>query len=62
MKNVETRWAVYDDGLRVWDNGKLIAVLPTSDFKYILSDLALWLRHNDKEGGKRWLGLNSFYH
>ena len=29
------RWAVYDDGLKVWDNGKLIAVIPTSDFKYI---------------------------
>ncbi len=43
------RWAVYDEGLKIWDNGKLIAVIPTSDFKYIFSDLALWLRHNSEE-------------
>ena len=46
------RWAVYDDGLKIWDNGKLIAVIPTSDFKYIFSDLALWLRDNDTERQK----------
>ena len=47
MKDVKTRWAVYDDGLRVWYDGELVAKISTEDFKYILADLALWLRHND---------------
>jgi hypothetical protein len=47
MKNSKMRWAVYDDGLRIWDNGELIAKIPPKDFKYLLSDLALWLSHKD---------------
>jgi hypothetical protein len=49
MKDVKTRWAVYDDGLKVWYDGELVAKIHTSEFKYILADLALWLRHNNGE-------------
>jgi len=49
MKDVKTRWAVYDDGLRVWYDGELVANIHPDDFKHILSDLALWLRHNGEE-------------
>ena len=49
MKDVKTRWAVYDDGLKVWYDGELVAKIDTSEFKYILADLALWLRHNNGE-------------
>ncbi len=47
MKDVKTRWAVYDDGLKIWFNGVLVAVVEPSEFKHMVSDLALWLRHND---------------
>ena len=50
VKNAQTTWAVYDDGLKVWYDGELVAKIDSSQFKYILADLALWLRHNDKEG------------
>ena len=49
MKDVKTRWAVYDDGLKIWFNGVLVAVVEPSEFKHMVSDLALWLRHNDAE-------------
>ena len=49
MKDVRTRWAVYDDGLKVWYDGELVAKIHPSEFKYILADLALWLRHNNGE-------------
>jgi len=49
MKDVRTRWAVYDDGLKVWYDGELVAKIHTSEFKYILADLALWLKHNNGE-------------
>ena len=44
MKDVKTRWAVYDDGLKIWYNGKLIAEIHPDDFPYLLSDLAMYLR------------------
>ena len=47
MKDVKTRWAVYDDGLKIWFNNVLVAVIEPSEFKHMVSDLALWLRHND---------------
>ena len=47
VKNVQTRWAVYDEGLKVWHDGELVAKIDPSQFKYILADLALWLRHNE---------------
>ena len=42
-------WAIYNEGMKVWKDGKLMAIIPCSQFKYILSDLALWLRHNNEE-------------
>ena len=44
MKDVKTRWAVYDDGLKIWYNGKLIAEIHPDEFPYLLSDLAIYLR------------------
>ena len=44
VKDVKTRWAVYDDGLKIWYNGKLIAEIHPDEFKYLLSDLAMHLR------------------
>ena len=51
MKDVKTRWAVYDEGLKVWYDGELVALpkIDPSQFKYILAELALWLKHNSKE-------------
>jgi len=40
LKDVKTRWAVYDDSLRIWYNGKLVAKIDASEFKYMLKDLA----------------------
>lgn len=47
MKDVKTRWSVYDDGLKIWDNGQLIAKIHPSEFKYLLADLAAWLKYNE---------------
>jgi len=49
VKDVKTRWAVYDDGLKIWFDGELVAKIDPSEFKHMVSDLALWLRHNDAE-------------
>jgi hypothetical protein len=48
-KDVKTRWAVYDDCLKVWYDGELVAKIHPSEFKYLMSELALWLRHNNSE-------------
>jgi len=52
MKDVRTRWSVYDDGLKVWYDGELVAKIHPSEFKYLLADLALWLKHNNGEDQK----------
>ena len=49
MKDVKTRWAVYDDGLKVWYDGELVAKIDPSEFKYLLAELAVYLRHYDSE-------------
>lgn len=49
MKDTGTRWFVSDEGMKVWRHGELVATIHKSDFKYVLSDLALWLRHNNGE-------------
>jgi len=49
VKDVKTRWAVYDDGLKIWFDGELVAKIDPSEFKHMVSDLALWLRHNNAE-------------
>ena len=48
-KDVRTRWAVYDDCLKVWYDGELVAKIHPSEFKYLMSELALWLRYNDSK-------------
>ena len=50
VKDVKTRWAVYDDGLKIWFNGVLVAVIDPSEFPHLMSDLALWLKHDSAEG------------
>ena len=35
-----TRWWVYDDGLRVWVDGELVAVIDPGQFKYLMAQLA----------------------
>ena len=50
MKDVKTRWAVYDDGLKIWFNGELVAKIDPSEFPHLMSDLALWLKHDSAEG------------
>ena len=33
------RYAVYDDGLHIWIDGKLIGIIPPHDFPYLLTDM-----------------------
>jgi hypothetical protein len=47
MKDVKTRWAVYDEGLKVWYDGELVAKIHPSDFKYLIKDLAEHLAWQD---------------
>ncbi len=49
MKDVKTRWAVYDDGLKIWYNGKLIAEIDPDEFPYLLSDLAVYMKKKFKK-------------
>jgi len=49
MKDVKTRWAVYDDGLKIWYNGKLIAEIHPDEFPYLLSDLAVYMKKKFKK-------------
>jgi hypothetical protein len=39
------RWAVYDDGLRIWDNGGLIGVIPPKELPHLMADVANQLRY-----------------
>ena len=36
----KTRWAVYDEALKIWYNGELVAEIHPSEFKFLLKDLA----------------------
>lgn len=38
------RYAVYDDGLHIWFDGKLVGVIPPQDFPYLMSDLMEHMR------------------
>jgi len=49
VKDVKTRWAVYDEGLKVWYDGELVAKIDPSEFKYLLAELAVYLRHSNAE-------------
>ena len=52
MKDPKVRWAVYDDALKVWYNGELVAKIHPSEFKYLIKDLAehqAWQDQNAEE-------------
>ena len=55
MKDNKLRWAVYDDGLRIWYNGELIAKIPPKEFPFILAEMSVYLRHQYAEGQLKWL-------
>lgn len=38
-ENVMVNWAVYDDGMRVWIDGELVAVIHPSQFIFMLKDI-----------------------
>lgn len=48
-----TRWAVYDEGLKVWFDGELVALIDPSEFKYLLKDLAEHLAWQETEKTKK---------
>jgi len=54
MRDVKARWAVYDDALKIWYDGKLVAEIHPSEFKYLLKDLAehqaYWEKHDEETG------------
>ena len=52
MKDVKTRWAVYDNGLKIWYDGELLAVIDPSEFKYLIKDLAEHQAWQDKNDNK----------
>jgi len=33
------RYAVYDDGLHIWIDGKLVGIIPPYDFPYLMTDM-----------------------
>tara|TARA_Y100000385_G_scaffold141935_1_gene147269 strand:- start:632 stop:778 length:147 start_codon:yes stop_codon:yes gene_type:complete len=37
------RWSVYDDGLRVWVDGKLVATIPPQDLPYVMKAVAAFV-------------------
>ena len=41
----KTRWAVYDDILKIWYNGRLVGEVPLKEFPHLIVDLAKALRH-----------------
>ena len=38
-------YSVRDDGFYIWENGEKVAVIHPDHFKYILADLAKYLKH-----------------
>jgi len=49
MNDKRTLWEVHDNGMKIWYDGELVGKIHPSDFKYVLADLALWLRHHNPE-------------
>ena len=52
MKDVRTRWAVWDEALMIWYDGELVAKIHPSDFKYLLKDLAEYVAWQETEKTK----------
>jgi len=47
---MKTMWAVYDDGLRVWANGNLVATIPEQDFSHLIAEIAQCKRYQIDDG------------
>ena len=46
-------WAVHPEGLKIWDNGELIATIPPEDFIHMISHLARALQYQrDDDAGQ----------
>lgn len=54
MKDERTRWAVYDEGLKIWYDGELVAQIEPEQFPFILADIAVHLRYQVAEGSLKW--------
>lgn len=53
MSGTRICWAVYPEGLKIWDNGKLIATIPPKDFIHMISQLAQALQYQrDDDAGQ----------
>jgi len=48
LEENKTRWAVYDDILKIWFNGDLVGEVPLKEFPHLIIDLAKALRHKDR--------------
>jgi len=46
MEN-QTRWFVYDEGLKVWIDGELVATIKPDQFKLMMVQLAKHIAKND---------------
>ena len=44
LEKNKTRWAVYDDILKIWFNGVLVGEVPIKEFPHLIVDLAKALR------------------
>ena len=44
LEENKTRWAVYDDILKIWFNGVLVGEVPIKEFSHLIVDLAKALR------------------
>jgi hypothetical protein len=55
MKDNKLRWAVYDEGLKIWYNGELIAQIEPEQFPFLLADIAVHLQYQHAEGRLKWL-------
>ena len=49
-EDMKTMWAVYDDGLRVWANGNLVATIPEQDFSHLIAEIAQCKRYQIDDG------------
>mgnify|MGYP003117766627 FL=1 len=48
LEENKTRWAVYDDILKIWYNGDLVGEVPLQEFPHLIVALAKSLRHKDR--------------
>ena len=41
-------WSVYDDGLRVWVDGKLVATIPAKNLPYVMKAVTAFVSDRAK--------------